>query len=110
MKTNILKFGIILSVILTILSACSDDEYSTVGELELSFDKHSKDFRMYIFPMNSPKFIHEFEIKSADKRNITLNVGNYILKSNTNFNIGFQIKQDRTTRIMFDKYYHEVVK
>ena len=89
------------------LSACSKDEFSTDGELRVSFVNHPSDLRVFIYAMeNSEIPIYELTSDHEGKIKMTINVGDYILKPHSASifysTIGFQVRQDKTTTVAFN--------
>lgn len=106
MKTNILKFSFVLSILLIGITSCSKDEFSTDGKLSVSFINHPDDLVVAIYSVDNSEIpIYELTPNEDGKISITINVGNYILipRSGTFYpRIGFQIIQDKTTSVSFD--------
>jgi hypothetical protein len=108
MKTKILKLSIVLSILLIGFTSCSKDEFSTDGKLSVSFVNHPSDLTVLIVTIEKPEIpIYEITPNKDGKLNLTINVGEYVLipySSGTFFGkTGFQIIQDKTTTITFDK-------
>ena len=107
MKTTILKLSIVLSILLIGFTSCSKDEYSTDGELSISFVNHPSDLTVLIFTIeNSEIPVYEITPNKDGKLNLTINVGEYVIvpSSYTFFGkTGFQIIQNKTATITFDK-------
>jgi hypothetical protein len=107
MKTTILKLSIVLSILLIGFTSCSKDEFSTDGKLSISFVNHPSDLDIAIYSTDNSEIpVYELTPNEDGKLSITINVGNYILvpRSSTFFpKTGFQIIQDKTTTVSFDK-------
>lgn len=110
-KMNFLPVFKIVFVVLSLCclaTSCNKDDLSFEGDLDIYFYNHPSDLTVRIYSMENLEVpIYEVSPERDGSLNISLNLGNYIIKpysSSKHYStLVFQIRQDKTVSIIYDQ-------